>query len=67
MQMVRRKEGTKKRGEENGGDEEERNLGRGVLSKRKERKKGGRGEEVTSIQTGGIQIRGYRVLTRIMN
>lgn len=36
MRMVRGKEGAKKRGEEeNGGDEKERNLGRGVEWKRK--------------------------------
>ena len=60
--MVRRKEGTKERGVENGVDEGERNLWRGVISKRRERKNGGGGVEVPSIQTGEIQIRGYRVL-----
>lgn len=47
--MVRRKEGAERAGMEEHG-EEETNTGKGVEWKRKKKRKGGRGEEVTSIQ-----------------
>lgn len=60
--MVKRKEGAKRVGEEEHGEEEERNIGKGIKWRRKERKKGGGREEVPSTQTGDISIKGYRVL-----
>lgn len=47
--------------EENGGDEEERNIRKRVEWPRKARRKRAGGEEVPSIQTGGIQVKGYRL------